>query len=317
MISTYFRPLLFILLAVFSYCQIAVAQYADEQLISKHIHKLASDKMKGRGTGSKELDKAARYIERHFKKYKLTPMGTERYKQPFIAKVRRVVVIDSLRKANNIIGFLDNDAQHTIVIGAHYDHLGLGKQGSSTDPQPEGKIHNGADDNASGVAGLLEIARHFSQNGITEPYNFLFIAFSAEELGLLGSRHFVENPTIPLEDIHFMLNMDMIGRYDPERGVGIGGYGTSPSWPEVFKSVDASIKFFTDNAGKGGSDHHSFYMKDIPVLFFHTGGHEDYHAPGDDAEKIDYPSTVGIIDLEIQLIENAMKQHKLSFSATD
>lgn len=317
MTSTYHRFFLLIALAVCSSCQIAVAQHADERIISKHIHKLASDKMKGRGTGSKELDKAARYIERHFKKYGLTPMGTERFKQPFIAKVRRVVVADSLRKANNIIGFLDNNASHTIVIGAHYDHLGLGKQGSSTDSQPEGKIHNGADDNASGVAGLLELARHFSQNNDTEPYNFLFIAFSAEELGLLGSRHFVENPTIPLEDIHFMLNMDMIGRYDPERGVGIGGYGTSLSWPEIFESVETSIKFFTDNAGKGGSDHHSFYMKGIPVLFFHTGGHEDYHAPGDDPDKIDYLSTAGIINLEIQLIENAMEQGKLSFTTTD
>ncbi len=297
--------------------QTATAQHANEQLISKHIRKLASNKMKGRGTGSKELDKAARYIERHFKKYKLNPMGIERYKQPFTAKVRRVVVEDSLRKANNVIGFLDNDAPYTIVIGAHYDHLGLGRQGSSTDPEPEDKIHNGADDNASGVAGLLELARYFSQNNEVEPYNLLFIAFSAEELGLLGSRHFVENPTLPLENIHFMLNMDMIGRYNPERGLGIGGYGTSASWPEIFESVNTPIKFFTDNAGKGGSDHHSFYMKNIPVLFFHTGGHDDYHAPGDDPEKIDYPATANIIDLEIQLIENAMRQSKLPFAPTD
>lgn len=314
---THFKPLLITLMILFACHQHAWAQHADESLIRKHIHQLASDKMKGRGTGSKELDKAARYIERHFKRYRLAPLGTERYRQPFTATVRRVVVADSVRKASNLIGFLDNGVPHTIVIGAHYDHLGMGRQGSSRDSLPQGKIHNGADDNASGVAGLLELARHFSQNDRKEPFNFLFIAFSAEELGLLGSRHFVENPTLPLEQVHFMLNMDMIGRYDPERGIGIGGYGTSPSWPEVFRPVNTPVKFFTDNAGKGGSDHHAFYMKNIPVLFFHTGGHPDYHAPGDDPDKINYEAMVDIIDLELQLIENAMKQGKFLFSATD
>ncbi|WP_379022934.1 M20/M25/M40 family metallo-hydrolase [Parapedobacter deserti] len=310
------KPFVAFLLIVFAPYR-ADAQYADETRISKHIHRLASDKMKGRGTGSRELEKAARYIEKQFRKYNLRPSGTERYRQPFTATVRRVVVADSMRRASNVIGFLDNGAPHTIVIGAHYDHLGMGRQGGSLDPSPEGKIHNGADDNASGVAGLLELARHFSQNHHIEPYNFLFIAFSAEELGLQGSRYFIENPTIPLDQLHFMLNMDMIGRYDPDRGIGIGGYGTSSSWPEIFRTVDTSIKFFTDAAGKGGSDHHVFYMKGIPVLFFHTGGHPDYHAPGDDPAKINYSALADIIDLEIQLIKNAMKQDKLQFSATD
>lgn len=299
------------------YLQHVHAQYTDKARIAKHVHYLAADKMQGRGTGSKELDKAARYIEKQFKTYQLKPKGTNRYRQPFTAKVSRVVVADSIRNTNNLIAFLDNDAPYTIIIGAHYDHLGMGRQGSSRDSLPEGKIHNGADDNASGVAGMLELARHFSQNDDKEPYNFLFIAFAAEELGLLGSRHFVKNPAIPLNRIHFMLNMDMIGRYEAGRGIGIGGYGTSPSWPEIFSPVETSIKFFTDNAGKGGSDHHSFYMEGVPVLFFHTGGHPDYHAAGDDPDKINYHAMTHIIDLEIQLIENAMKHDKLSFSTTD
>lgn len=296
---------------------VLVAQYADSNLIKKHIYTLAADKLKGRGTGSREIDKAARYIISHFKKYGLAATGTRGYRQGFTAKVKRVVVPDSLRKADNILGFLDNGAAATIVIGAHYDHLGLGRQGSSKDPHPEDKIHNGADDNASGVAGLLELARYYSQNDRTEPYNFLFIAFSAEELGLLGSAHFTQNPVIPLENINFMLNMDMIGRYDANRGIGIGGYGTSPVWPQVFKQLPANIHYFTDQSGQGGSDHHSFYRKGIPVLFFHTGGHTDYHMPGDDAEKVDYTATAGIIDLEIHIIENAMKQGKLPFTSTD
>lgn len=282
--------------------------------IAKHIKYLAADKMKGRGTGSKENGKAARYVAKQFKKYNLIPKGTEGYYQSFTAKIRRVVVSDSLRQTNNVIGFLDNGAEYTIVIGAHFDHLGMGRQGSSKAEKPEGQIHNGADDNASGVAGLLELARYFSGNDIKEAYNFLFIAFGAEELGLLGSRHFVNNPTLPLDKINFMANMDMIGRLDPNRGVGIGGYGTSAAWPGIFENIKTDTKFFTDNAGSGGSDHGSFYAKQIPVLFFHTGGHDDYHKPTDDFEKINLAGETGILGIEIQLIENALKLEKLKFT---
>jgi len=282
--------------------------------ISRHVQYLASDRMKGRGTGSRENEKAAQYVIKQFRKLGLAPLGTHGYQQPFTARVRRVVVPDSLRPANNVLGFLDNNAPYTIVIGAHFDHLGMGRQGSSKAPQPEGQIHNGADDNASGVAGLLELARYFSQNAVKEPYNFLFIAFGAEELGLQGSRYFVNNPTLPLEKINFMTNMDMIGRYNSGRGVGIGGYGTSDAWPDVFKDVTGEVKFFTDRAGSGGSDHGSFYAKNIPVLFFHTGGHDDYHTPTDDADKVVAEAEAGILAIEIKLIEKAMKLPKLNFT---
>ena len=281
--------------------------------IARHIQYLASDKMKGRGTGSKENLKAAKYVAKQFKKYKLTPKGTEGYYQSFIAKVRRVVVPDSLPETKNVIGFLDNGAANTVIIGAHFDHLGLGSQGSSKAEKPEGQIHNGADDNASGVAGLLELARYFSENEVKETSNFLFIAFGAEELGLLGSRHFVNNPTIRLDNVNFMANMDMIGRYNADRGIGIGGYGTADEWPAIFKNVKSDTKFFTDAAGSGGSDHGSFYAKKIPVLFFHTGGHDDYHKPTDDFEKVNVTAEAGILDLEIQLISNALKLQKLNF----
>lgn len=305
----------FLLFLCFSY-KIVTSQDVkpNANRILDHINYLASDKMKGRGTGSKENAKAAKYIIKHYKKLNLTPLGTKGFRQPFAAKVRRVVVPDSIRDANNIIGFLDNGAPYTIIIGAHYDHLGMGKQGSSRDKEPQGKIHNGADDNASGVAGLLELARYFSKNEVKEPYNFLFIAFGAEELGLVGSRYFANNPTLPLDKINFMSNMDMIGRYNAERGVGIGGYGTSDAWPGVFKGVEGSVKFFTDRAGSGGSDHGSFYAKNIPVIYFHTGGHDDYHKSTDDPDKIDAESEVGILEVQIKLIENAMKLPKLVFT---
>ncbi len=282
--------------------------------IATHIKTLSSDQMKGRGTGSKENDKAAQYITKEFRKLGLLPMGSEGYWQPFTAKVKRVLVTDSLRKAKNVIGYLNNRAAHTIVIGAHYDHLGMGRQGSSLETNPEGKIHNGADDNASGVAGLLELARYFSKNNVKEEYNFLFIAFGAEELGLQGSRYFLTNPTLPLDQMNFMVCMDMIGRYNPERGVGVGGVGTSPDWPGIFEGQEASIKYFTDRAGNGGSDNAAFYAKGIPVLFFHTGGHEDYHKPTDDFEKIDLKAEAGILDLEIKVIEKAMKLPKMTFT---
>src|SRR5690606_34508611 len=130
--------------------------------------------------------------------------GSQGYRQAFTANITRVKNPHPERQAENIIGFLDNGAKYTIVIGAHYDHLGQGEIGGSKDSLGVGKIHNGADDNASGVAGLLELARHYTSNKIKEPYNILFIGFCAEELGLLGSKYFTENPTIPLSDIHWM-----------------------------------------------------------------------------------------------------------------
>ncbi|UIR55160.1 M20/M25/M40 family metallo-hydrolase [Sphingobacterium sp. SRCM116780] len=309
----------FSLLVLFSIlCLTTNAQYSNIALVKKHINYLANDKMKGRGTGSKEVFKAADYIEKYFKKLKLQPLGEKGFRQSFEAKVWKVKVADSIRKADNIIAFLDNDAPLTIVIGAHYDHLGTGQQGSSKDSLGVGKIHNGADDNASGVSGLLELARYYSTNNLKESYNFLFIAFGAEELGLVGSKYFTTHPTFALNKITAMLNMDMIGRLNPAQGVAVIGYGTSKKWPEIFNGIVPSIKFYTGHDGNGGSDQTSFYKKEIPVLFFHTGGHPDYHMPTDDPEKINYPGLTGIIDFEIMVINNMLKQtEKLDFQFTN
>jgi len=218
-----------------------------------------------------------------------------------------------------VIAFLDNKAEKTIVIGAHYDHLGEGKQGSSLAKDSYGMIHNGADDNASGVAGLLELARFYSKNKVTEPVNFLFIAFGAEELGLVGSRYFVKHPTYDLSKVHWMLNMDMIGRLNKESGVSIIGYGTSPTFETIFNEINPTdfVKFYTGYEGRGGSDQTSFYEKDIPVLFFHTGGHDDYHKPTDDADKVDYESLKGILNLEKAVIEGSFKIETMPFRSTD
>ena len=285
--------------------------------LKKHIQYLAKDKMQGRETGMPGSSKAADYVEKYFKKYKLQPKGVNGYRQNFTAKVTRVKVDNPERKSDNIIGFLDNGAPYTIVIGAHYDHLGKGHIGGSRDSLGVGKIHNGADDNASGVAGLLELARHYSTNHIKEPYNILFIGFGAEELGLLGSKYFTENPTIPLNSVQWMLNMDMIGRYNPENGLAVIGYGTSSAFPKIFDGLSSEIKFNKSKDGNGGSDQTSFYRKNIPVLFFHTGGHDDYHKPTDDEDKIDYKAMEAILKLEIDVLDNSMKQPKMDFQWTN
>lgn len=294
-------------------------QAPEVDLLKKHVYFLSDDKLKGRGTGSKENKKAAKYIAKAFKKLNLQPLGTAGFYQDFEAKVRRVKVKDSIREARNVVAFLDNRAAKTVVIGAHYDHLGQGKQGSSLLENSVGMIHNGADDNASGVAGLLELARIYSSNEVVEPVNFLFIAFGAEELGLLGSRYFVQHPTLDLGSIHWMLNMDMIGRFNPENGVSIIGYGSSPEFEAIYAKLDKTsyIKHYTGYEGRGGSDQTSFYEKNIPVLFFHTGGHADYHRPSDDADKVDYASLKRILELEMAFIEGSFSYETLQFRSTD
>ncbi|MVZ65017.1 M20/M25/M40 family metallo-hydrolase [Sphingobacterium sp. DK4209] len=294
-----------------------VAAQVNPKNLKKHIQFLASDKMKGRETGRPGSHKAADYVEKHFKKYGLIPKGEQGYRQTFEAKIRRVKLADSIRQSDNIIGFLDNKSQYTIVVGAHYDHLGYAEIGGSRDSLGVGKLHNGADDNASGVAGLLELARHYATNKEKETFNILFIGFGAEELGLVGSRYFTEHPTIPLSAIHWMLNMDMIGRYQEQNGLAVIGYGTSSAFPKIFQGLKSTIKFNLSRDGNGGSDQTSFYRKNIPVLFFHTGGHEDYHKSTDDEPKIDYKALEAILRLEIEVIDQSMKQDKMDFQWTN
>lgn len=292
---------------------IAVAAAAQDTIpdaarIQRIVNYLAADKLKGRGTAEKGGIKAGRYVARQFKKLGLQAANGGSYFQDFTFNRKSHLDIPS----RNVIGFLDNGAARTIIIGAHYDHLGTAALFDGK--YPVGQIHNGADDNASGVAGLLELARYYINNNRKEPFNFLFIAFGGEELGLQGSKYYTAHPLLPLDKVHFMLNMDMIGRYNPQRGIGIGGYGSAEEWPAVFKEVrQPGIKFFTDAAGKGASDHHNFYVNGVPVMFFHTGGHDDYHKPTDDAPKLQAAAEAGILQLEIQLINRAMLYEKLNY----
>lgn len=230
----------------------------------------------------------------------------------------KVDIGEKKRTGHNVAGYLDNGAATTVVIGAHYDHLGYGEDGNSMLRTGEKLVHNGADDNASGTAAMIELARLMKASK-DKKNNYLFLAFSAEELGLNGSKYFADHPTVDLAKTTYMINMDMVGRLnDSTKVLTVGGYGTSPWWGSYFASAKSN-KYFTlkfDSSGTGPSDHTSFYRKDIPVLFFFTGLHGDYHRPSDDFDKINYVGEVMIIKLVSEIIKSTSQQDKLAFTKT-
>lgn len=294
----------------------------SQKKLYKHVSYLASDKLKGRGTGTPEERMAADYIAKQFRKIGLAPKGDHgTYFHKFGFKKSKDPhggVDESAPQvyAQNVAAYLDNGAEYTIVIGAHYDHLGLGHDHNSLDANPDGKIHNGADDNASGTAGVIEIARYFAQNGVKEQHNFLFLCFSGEELGLYGSKKYTEYPTIDLTKVSFMINMDMIGRLNAEKKLVVGGVGTAPDFVPTIKGLKTDLSIKLDSAGIGPSDHTSFYLKNIPVLFFFTGQHSDYHKPSDDIDKVNFPGGLQVVETVAQVIEALDKQPKLKFQET-
>jgi aminopeptidase YwaD len=230
---------------------------------------------------------------------------------------------DKKRLGHNVAGYIDNGAGTTVVLGAHFDHLGYGEDGNSRNTTGERLIHNGADDNASGTAALIELARMLKSSA-AKNNNYLFLAFSGEELGLFGSKYFVENPTIDLRKVDYMINMDMVGRLsDSTRVLTVGGIGTSPAWAGIFpplpdngRAVRKAFVLKFDSSGTGPSDHTSFYRKDIPVLFYFTGLHADYHKPSDDADKINYTGEQMIIRHIYGVIESLNNKGKLVFTKT-
>ncbi|MGH9338784.1 MAG: M28 family peptidase [Acidobacteriota bacterium] len=194
----------------------------------------------------------------------------------------------------NVLGFIPGQTDEVIVIGAHYDHLGLGDH-SSLAPGLLGEIHNGADDNASGTAGLLQLARDLART--PRKRGLLFIAFAAEEIGLRGSDHYTERPTIRLEKTIAMINLDMIGR--SEGDLIIGGVGTAPEFRNILSDIqkNSPLEFKYSDSVRGSSDHQSFASVEVPALFFFSGLHEDYHQPSDDWEKINIVRTYQILDV--------------------
>ncbi|MBL7717900.1 MAG: M20/M25/M40 family metallo-hydrolase [Flavipsychrobacter sp.] len=222
------------------------------------------------------------------------------------------------RFGNNIAAYIDNDTTYTVVLGAHYDHLGYGEDGNSlhANHATDRAIHNGADDNASGTAAILALADMIKKNGL-KGYNYMFVNFSGEELGLYGSKAFVKDLGIDSSRVAYMINLDMVGRLnDSTHALTVGGVGTSPDWAAFLATENKNFKIVTDSAGVGPSDHTSFYNANIPVLFFFTGTHSDYHKPSDDADKINYPGEIQIINYVYSLIGMMDGKPKPAFTAT-
>ena len=239
----------------------------------------------------------------------------------------KIKITEKIKKGNNVIGYINNNAPQTVILGAHFDHLGYGEDGNSMLRTGEKLIHNGADDNASGTAALIELAKIFSISK-SKNRNYLFIAFSGEELGLYGSKYFTDNPTIDLKAASYMINMDMVGRLnDSSKVLTIGGFGTSPVWNDVInnndyfkptgkKNIEPAIVIRIDYSGTGPSDHTSFYRKDIPVLFYFTGLHSDYHKPSDDFQFINYNGELQILKHITAVIDKMNEKEKPLFAKT-
>jgi hypothetical protein len=310
--------LFFIFLTILVSCKPEINQ---ETRIKEDVTFLASDELEGRQTGTQGEKKAATYITERFKELALQPKGTEDYLQPFSFKpktnphdeVKFDVNGDGTITGNNVIGFIDNQVENTIIIGAHYDHLGFGGEGSLYRDSIKA-IHNGADDNASGVAILLNLAAKLKTKNTNN--NYLLMAFSGEEMGLLGSNYFVKNPTIDTKKVSYMINMDMVGRLKQDSALAVYGTGTSPIFKQTLKSHNNKFKLIQQESGVGPSDHTSFYLADIPVLHFFTGQHEDYHKPGDDSEKLNYDGMELISDYIFNIIADLDNNGKLAFRKT-
>ena len=296
----------------------------EKVTMKEDVVALADDLLEGRETGTLGERLASEYIAKRFKDLNLIPKGTDGYYQSFVFKPssnphEKAGFIyseeDSTVTGRNLVSYIDNKAETTVVIGAHYDHLGFGGDGSLYRGEIEA-IHNGADDNASGVAILLDLAQRLGVKGNLSGNNYLFIAFSGEEMGLLGSNYFVKNPTIDTKKVSYMINMDMVGRLNEEKTVAVHGVGTSPIFKQTLFANKDSLNIAEHESGIGPSDHTSFYLADIPVLHFFTGQHTDYHKPSDDSDKLNYQGMELIANYIYNVIADLDDNGQLAFRKT-
>lgn len=211
-------------------------------------------------------------------------------------------------RTTNVVGMIEGSdpelKNEFIVLGAHYDHLGMGGPGSGSREPDTHMVHNGADDNASGVAGIIEIAEKIAKRDIAPKRSVIVVAFGAEEMGLIGSKYFVENPIIDLDKVVAMFNFDMIGRLSDENSIAIGGTGTSLESEDLLKQYleEYELKGSFSSEGFGPSDHAAFYAEDIPVFFISTGAHGDYHTPQDDTDAINFEGQKVVSDFSYDLV---------------
>ncbi len=277
---------------------------AEESTIRDHVEWLADPGLEGRLAGTAGEASAANYISDRFLASGLRPAGDNgTYLQQFTLTGPMPQAMEMENNiSRNVVGIIEgrgNSGQY-IVIGAHYDSQGNGGM-ISMDSDDEQAVHPGADDNASGTAGLIELAEYFSEN--VPDKNMLFIAFSGEEMGLLGARYFMEETQISPDSIAAMINMDMIGRMD-DNEVTIFGTGTSNRWEEILDELETdSLDITRTPSGTGASDHAAFYEAGIPVLHYFTGTHGDYHRSTDTADKINYKGIQSILGHVRRVVE--------------
>ena len=293
----------------------AATNHADASAIRSDIAYLASDRLEGRGTGTAGNDSAATFIARRFAALGLRRLDTS-YEQHFVAHPL-VAHNESPRSlpTQNVVALLPGaDARlrgQLVIVGAHFDHLGRSTEGA-LDPDRKGVIRRGADDNASGTAAVLELARLFS---IAPPKrSVLFVTFSGEELGLLGSEYFVTHSPVPLDSAVAMINFDMVGRLREDKLI-VYGIATATELPALLDSANlavsgpgkaspwtSALRLTALGDGYGPSDHSSFYARNIPVLHFFTDLHEDYHRAGDVPSRINADGEAHVVDVAERVI---------------
>ena len=277
----------------------------EEDDLKRHVSFLASDTIEGRESGSPGGRAAGAYIVDELRKYGLKPGAADNdFYQEFGNGYRNILaILPGVAPASSEDAAVSSTRMNTeyIMIGAHYDHVGYGNSRNSLGPI--GQIHNGADDNASGTALLLELARELAKQPSNGRRSILFAFWDAEERGLVGSRHWVSNPTISLDSVKFYFNYDMVGRLDEET---LEVYGVRTTFGQQQRIVrhnhDPSLRLKYNWDNKADSDHYPFYEKHIPYLMLHTGKHEDYHRPSDDAPKLNYAGLCEIGELSARLL---------------
>lgn len=299
-----------LLMSVFAFSQnFSFADSAIKQRFIEDISLLASDSLFGRESGTIYEKMAYEYISGEYKKAGLEPLpGLDGYLQPFSFTKK-----GHMDTAYNVIGYIDNNAKYTVVIGAHYDHLGKGDFGSRY--MAGQAIHNGADDNASGAAMVMELARYVKQHKLNR-YNYIFAAFAAEERGLLGSKYFCKSNIINMEKVNYYVNFDMIGRMRKLRNkLFVLGINSSPQIKETIKNhhyKKGRLKKY--KSAFAGSDHAYFNKNQVPFLYFTSGLHSDYHTPSDDVEYINFKGMVKTARYVTAIVTDLEEKPKLEYT---
>jgi hypothetical protein len=298
------------------------AQSAEQ--VTADIKYLASDELEGRGVGTAGLEKAASYIAERFADIGLVPAGTNGYFQDFrldpSAPALAHAGVDAT-DVRNVVGMLEGAgplAREVVILGAHYDHLGLGGSGS-LDPDSMGVVHNGADDNASGTAALMAVASTLASRTVDNRRTFYFVAFTAEEFGLLGSDYYAKNPTYDPGIAYAMINFDMVGRLRDE-GLMVIGVGSAQELPTLVARANEKhgLTLQTTPDPWGASDHTSFYAQEMPVVHLFTNTHPEYHRTTDDWPLINADGIVQVASFAADLAwELATHEQRLTFLSVE